>query len=127
MLAVERIRAESGPSPLADKYEEQVRAKLPAGVGPGGELLVAEETAGPGMLRNTVLKPDQVAADASRDRLWLAEQAGALETAIDTADTIEAANSLEKMLAHQLAALHTSAMLLTGQAKRLTTAWRDGR
>jgi hypothetical protein len=51
--------------------------------------------------------------DASRDRLNLADLAGVLELALDTSDTIGAKNSLEKMLAHQMAVLHRSIMKLT--------------
>ena len=53
--------------------------------------------------------------DASRDRLELANQAGCLEEALDAAETIDAQNSLEKMLAHQLAASHRSSMKMTEQ------------
>ena len=59
---------------------------------------------------DTLVNPDAVAADASRDRLDLAKNAGALELALDTADTIQAADGLERMLAHQLAATHVAAM-----------------
>ena len=87
----------------------------------GGELISAEEeTAGTVVaLRNTTLEPDQVAADASRNRLDLAKQAGALELAIYVADTIEARDSLERMLSHQLAAVHSSAMKMNGQLNRM--------
>src|SRR5215218_6557699 len=66
-------------------------------------------------LRNTVQNADLVNADASRERLELAHAAGALETGLDAAETIRAANSLEKMLAHQMAALHGSTMKMVAQ------------
>jgi len=47
--------------------------------------------------------PDHVAAGASRERLELADAAGALVVALDAADTIEARDSLEKMAVHQMA------------------------
>jgi hypothetical protein len=59
---------------------------------------------------DTLANPDAVAADASRDRLDLAKNAGSLEMALDTADSIQAADGLERMLAHQLATAHTAAM-----------------
>ena len=77
----------------------------------GGELVPAEDFATktlPAIL-DTLVNPDAVAADASRDRLDLAKNAGALEIALDTADAIQAADSLERMLAHQLAATHVAA------------------
>ncbi len=66
-------------------------------------------------LHNTVTNADLVNADASRERLELARDAGALETGLDAAETIGAANSLEKMLAHQMAALHGSTMKMMAQ------------
>jgi hypothetical protein len=55
---------------------------------------------------DTVADPDYVTAEASRDRLGLANQAGSLSLALDAADTIQAQDSLEKMLVHQMAVLH---------------------
>ncbi|WP_394887463.1 hypothetical protein ACG873_21570 [Mesorhizobium sp. AaZ16] len=82
---------------------------VPADAGQGSGALA---------LKNTVDNPDYVAADASRNRLELASRAGVLETALDAADTINAQNSLEKMLAHQMAAVHRSAMVLAAQSDR---------
>ena len=67
---------------------------------------------------DTVERPDYVTVDASRDRLELANAAGALEMGLDVADTIGAENSLEKMLAHQLAAAHRSTMKMTALMNR---------
>lgn len=77
-----------------------------------GELMPAEDFAEntlPAIL-DTLASPDAVAADASRDRLDLAKNAGSLEMALDTADSIQANDSLERMLAHQLATAHVAAM-----------------
>jgi hypothetical protein len=68
--------------------------------------------------RETVERPDLIAVEASRDRLELANKAGALEMGLDLADTIGAQNSLEKMLAHQLAAVHSSAMKMHHQVSQ---------
>ena len=86
-------------------------------IGAGGELHLSRVDASekPG-LACTVADPDLVTVEASRDRLELAADAGALALAVDTADTIRAGNSIEKMLSHQLAAAHTLAMRLTGRA-----------
>ena len=106
----------------ADKREAQARAALPetmAEIGTGRELVPVDERGyTPPELRDTVDDPDYITAHASRDRLELAQKAGALELALDVADTVQAANSLEKMLAHQLAAAHSSAMKLTAQLNR---------
>jgi hypothetical protein len=124
ILGAARIRAEaeswSGHAPVAqdfnqaDKLETRMRETLPeqnCEIGAGGELVPHSDADQHAVdFRSTVQKPDYVAAAASRNRLELANQAGVLETALDIADTIEARNSLEQMLAHQLAAAHNSAM-----------------
>jgi len=61
-------------------------------------------------LRNTLLEPTVVAADASEHRSRLAADADVLEMAADAATTMNAQNSVEKMLAHQLALAHKMAM-----------------
>jgi hypothetical protein len=67
-------------------------------------------------LCDTVKDPTYVAANATYERLRQAESAGCLPTALDVADTIKARNSLERMLAHQLAAAHNVAMNFAGVA-----------
>jgi hypothetical protein len=53
---------------------------------------------------------------ASRDRLELIADTEVLEPALDAAQSIQAANSLEKMLVHQMAAVHRAAMKLLARA-----------
>lgn len=106
---------------LANAIRENVRSSVPQTSltpVPGGELVSDRADDVTPALKNTLAKPDYVAVDASRDRLELAKRAGVLETALDAADTIEATNSLERMLAHQLAAIHRSTMVLAEQANR---------
>jgi len=69
-------------------------------------------------LKNTVADPNYITADASRERIHLAHEAGSLELGLDLAHTIEAENSLEKMLVHQLAANHRAMMKLSTQLNR---------
>jgi hypothetical protein len=57
-------------------------------------------------------RPGAMAVDASRHRLSLAKAAGVGAMAIDAAETIQARNSLEKMVSHQVAAAHEVAMQL---------------
>jgi hypothetical protein len=52
----------------------------------------------------------------------LAGDAGVLDLAADTAQTIQAGDTLEKMLAHQLAAAHALAMKLAGRAMAHTNS-----
>ena len=59
--------------------------------------------------------PDWVNASASRERMRLANESWCLDLAVDTADSIGAENSLERMLAHQMAAMHSANMKLLGE------------
>src|SRR6516164_10496281 len=123
MLAAERVRAEAAASPhqgtafdlaRADKWEGQARTKqLPSTrteIGAGGELIDREDRWDELGVVNTVADPDYVTASASRERLELASEAGSLSFALDAAETIQARDSLEKMLVHQMAVLHRGMM-----------------
>jgi len=105
----------------AERWTETALQPVPdemAQVGAGGELIPIEDEGGALVLRNTVEHPSYVNADAARDRLDLASKAGVLESALDAVETIQAQNSLEKMLAHQLAAAHQLSMIMAAQANR---------
>ena len=87
-------------------------------------------------LYDTLTVPDLAAVEASFDRSQLLLEHGTdvAAMALDAANTIQASNSLEKMLAHQLAAAHKVAMQQLGcvrygqdaaaQAKRLNAVAR---
>ena len=123
LLAAERVRAEAAASPhqstavdlaRADRWEAQARTKqLPSTrteIGAGGELIDREDRWDELGVVNTVADPDYVTASASRERLELASEAGSLSFALDAAETIQARDSLEKMLVHQMAVLHRGMM-----------------
>ncbi|MGH1592288.1 hypothetical protein ACRBEV_32720 (plasmid) [Methylobacterium phyllosphaerae] len=99
---------------MADRIEEVVREPLatPPARTVGGELVPDEDFVRDTLpaLVDTLTNPDAVGSEASRVRLELASQAGSIGLALDTADTIQAADSLERMLAHQMATAHTMAM-----------------
>jgi hypothetical protein len=83
----------------------------PQKIGNGGELVIATReamTSVPGIIDTLRESPDMLNARASRDRLSLT--GNAMPMAVDAAQSIRARNSLEKMLAHQLAASHSLAM-----------------
>jgi hypothetical protein len=67
-------------------------------------------------VHDTLTVPDLAAVEASFDRSRLLTEQGAdvAAMALDAANTIQAGNSLEKMLAHQLAAAHKAAMEMMG-------------
>jgi hypothetical protein len=88
-----------------------------------GREVSAASTPDPSGFIDTLLKfPEMVAVDASRQRLSMARQAGVLQLALDAAETCGARNSLEKMLAHQIAAAHAAAMTLQTEAMGLVRA-----
>src|SRR5947208_12385485 len=98
----------------ADKWERQARTKqLPSTrteIGAGCELIDVENRWDALSVVDTVADPDYVTASASRERLELANEAGSLDLALDVADSIQAQDSLEKMLVHQMAVLHRGMM-----------------
>jgi hypothetical protein len=69
-------------------------------------------------LADTLAVPGVAALDASANRLELISIMGTdvAAMALDAADTISASNSLEKMLAHQMAVCHNSAMRYVSKA-----------
>ncbi len=89
----------------------------PQRIGNGGELVVATREAQasiPGVIDTLRESPGMLSASASRQRMELT--GNALTIAADAAASIQARNSLEKMLAHQLAASHRLAMLFAEQS-----------
>jgi hypothetical protein len=116
-------RSDCGDRRRAEELELAVSETPPAAMterGASGELIPVNcfgYRAAPG-LRDTVEHPNHVTVDASRDRLELANQASILDLALDTADTVQARDSIERMLCHQLAAAHRAAMKLTAQLNR---------
>lgn len=73
-------------------------------------------------LIDTLQNPSMVSVIASEYRLDLAAyiDSRVAELAIDTAQSAQAANSLEKMLCHQMAAAHRAAMKMLGQSVRVS-------
>lgn len=67
-------------------------------------------------LFNTLENPDTVSVSASEQRMLAAEKAGVLNPAMDAAASIGAKNSLEKMLSHQMATAHHTAMSMLARA-----------
>ena len=60
----------------------------------------------------TLADPTSINVDASEHRVAVASRAGVLSAALDTAQTAKAKNSIEKMLCHQMAAVHMAGMEL---------------
>jgi hypothetical protein len=76
-----------------------------------GEKVPAEDQDSAGwQIIETLKDPNSISVAASHERMRLAQEVGILPMAIDAAESIGARNSLEKMLAHQLGALHRAYM-----------------
>jgi len=97
-----------------------------------GEVVTSKAERG---LRDTMTVPDLATVEASFERGRLLLQGRVAAMGLDAADSIQAGNSLEKMLAHQLAAVHKVLMEHIGwatpneynieaQSKRLNAAAR---
>lgn len=109
-----RNQAEWSKIMLADlRKQEMARARHLPQV--NGEVLPRPDEQ---PLYNTMAVPDLAAVEASleRSRLLLDYGIDAVALALDASASIEAANSLEKMLAHQLAVAHKNALEQVGRA-----------
>jgi hypothetical protein len=88
--------------------------------GNGGEMVVDESKKDPtkqSWIVDTVTeRGDMLTAEASMERLDLVAAAGTLTMAVDAAESIQAANSLERMLVHQMATAHKVAMTMAAKA-----------
>jgi hypothetical protein len=106
---------------LEKEAAELISVEIPREVGPGGELVPVKDEIAPSREpemrgRDTLKEPSQINQEASIKRLGLLTNAGIYETALDVAQSIEPRNSLEKMLAHQMALAHDQAFKLSTMA-----------
>jgi len=81
-----------------------------------GEVVPVDDSTAAFIVNDTLEDPDSTAVDASIERTNLLQEAGALEIGIDAASSIQAQNSLERMLAHQMALCHVNGMRLMTEA-----------
>jgi hypothetical protein len=86
-----------------------------------GELTLAGsgEVVQERLIRNTLAEPNTVNVAASADRVARIDEGGVLALGLDAAQSIDASNSLEKMLAHQMALCHDQSFRLITQANEL--------
>jgi hypothetical protein len=84
-----------------------------------GEVMYADGGSGPSSeVADTLRNPDQAAIDASvaRTDLLLSSHTDIVALGVDAAASVKADNSLQKMLAHQLALIHVLVMKTGAQA-----------
>ena len=98
----ELTEAESMETRAAEVLDVGSHVTGPVTIGNGNEVAVATRDSVPGVVDTVREHPGMVTARASHARLALTGDA--LILAADAANSVNAANSLEKMLAHQLAA-----------------------
>jgi hypothetical protein len=83
-----------------------------------GDEIVPPLELGHSGLEETLQQPDLLDCEVTIKRTRLADEAGVFEMAIETAESIKAKGSVQKMISHQLAAAHHHAMRLLGEADR---------
>ncbi len=114
---MEAAELEQAAEQALDPLSHVTRRMAP---GNGGELIAAtREVLGRKAHIVDVVRQrgDMLAASASLERLDLAGEAGALVLGVDAAESIQAQNSLERELAHQMAAAHALAMKMVSAAR----------
>ena len=119
-LEQEAATLEAKAAELLDPNTHATHAMRP---GLGGEFLVNRGgvlTDQPGLRDTVYQRADMLAAEASLQRLELASEVNALTLAVDTAETINAQNGVERMLAHQMAVAHAVALRLAAKADDFT-------
>ena len=84
----------------------------------GASSLIPPAPLGHRGLEDRLKQPDLLDVDATIKRTQLADDAGIFEMAIETADSVRAKDSVQKMLSHQLAGAHHHAMRLLGEADK---------
>ena len=88
-------------------------------LGPGANSASRHKRSGEAWgLKETVDNPGRDTVGASRARLGLLVETDTVDLGIDAAATIDARNSLEKMLAHQMAAAHRMSMKFLRRAEQ---------
>ena len=125
--------AESGIDPgstvFHHMYAEELRKEandllaldqLPQ-LGHGGEVVpTKDEKLGVAMAgaiaHNSLDNPDMISIDSSKQRLELLMDANVVAPGLDAAESINAGNSLEKMLAHQMVLCHSAAFRTISKA-----------
>ena len=97
---------------LVEETSSLLTPEHPAKLSIGGEALPDSGDRTLAGVRETLLDPDTIGLDASGARLQLLADCDAVAIGIDASESINALNSLEKMLSHQLAGAHKYALKL---------------
>ena len=105
---------------LAEEMEREAQAMLipeqSLQAGLGGEIVPPIERGLFG-LESVLKEPDLLNLGASEQRANLLERNGVLELGIETAHDAQANGSIQKMISHQMAAMHARAMTLVAESE----------
>ena len=104
-------------SALAEQSSLALTPLSPLKTGVGGEIIPPASLGHHG-LEDRLKQPDLLDVDVTIKRTQLADDAGVFEMAIETAESVKAKGSVQKMLSHQLAGAHHHAMRLLGEADK---------
>jgi hypothetical protein len=104
-------------SALAEQSSTALTPLRPLKTGAGGEIIPPASLGHHG-LEDRLQQPNLLDVDVTIKRTQLADDAGVFEMAIETADSVKAKGSVQKMLSHQLAGAHHHAMRLLGEADK---------
>ena len=111
----ERLMVADALTQASDSY--LILGSAPA-LGVGGELV--QPTGTQSAVPCPPLKQvSRINTEASIDRLNLASKNGVLSMALDTADSVNASNAAEKMIAHQMAVAHRTSLDLIAEAANI--------
>lgn len=103
---------------LVEEASSLLTPEHPAKITVGGEALPDSGDRTLAGVRESLMDPDTIGLDASASRLELLENCDATALGIDASESINASNSLEKMLAHQMAAAHKHSLNLMAKIPR---------
>jgi hypothetical protein len=101
--------------------EAEANLKLPKGLLTSCGEVIQQDFRLPHII-DTLQNPNMISVIASEHRLDLAACVGSrvAESAVDAAESVQAGNSLEKMLCHQMAAAHRASMKLIARSLDLS-------
>ena len=102
---------------MAEQSTTMLTPVSPIKTGVGGEIIPPSSLEYCG-LADRLKQPDLLDVDVTIKRTQLADDAGVFEMAIETAESVKAKGSVQKMLSHQLAGAHHHAMRLLGEADK---------
>ena len=107
------------------KYMEPAEGSTEIVMGEAVPVPTVDDSIAIDIIHDTLESPDSIGIDASRERTELLYKAQVLELGIDAANSVQAKNSLEKMLVHQMATCHMKSMEIFSQVAEMPRGRED--